>query len=339
MVNHHRERVLTRRLTYPSGLLQCKVALLLCTVMLACSAASAQTVQTVATADFEPMDKKRDRTVPVRVYSTEQETAVPVVLFSHGLGGSREGNPYLGNRWAKEGFIAVFIQHHGSDRDVMKDVPLRQKMTALKNAASLKSSLARLSDVSFVIDQLEQWNKTANHPLFKKLDLEHIGLSGHSFGAVTTLGVAGQRRLIGPSFDEKRIDAFLAMSPQPGKGRSPEKTLAAIDRPMLCMTGTKDDSPIDPTVTPDSRQLVYQALPDGDKYHLVFDGGHHFTFSDADGFRRRQRNPNHHPAIETISVKFWKAYLSDDEAAKQWLQSESPKSDGTLQPADVWRWK
>ncbi|MCA9140100.1 MAG: dienelactone hydrolase [Planctomycetales bacterium] len=317
----------------------CLSTLFVFAAALPCSGADTQNTELVSKADFEPVDKKRDRTVPIRVYFTDQKKAVPVVLFSHGLGGSRDGNPYLGNRWAKEGFIAVFIQHHGSDRDVMKDVPLREKFSALKDAASLKSSLDRLSDVSFVIDQLEQWNQTKEHPLFQKMDLQHIGLSGHSFGAVTTLGVAGQRRIIGPAFDEKRIDAFLAMSPQPGKGLSPEKSLAGIERPMLCMTGTNDNSPIDPTVTPEVRQLVYKALPDGDKYHLVFDGGNHYTFSDAAGILRRGRNPNHHPAIETISVKFWKAYLSDDKAAKKWLQSESPMSDGTLQPADVWRWK
>ena len=291
--------------------------------------------------DFEPRDSKRDRKVPLRVYLPDKATAQPVVLFSHGLGGSREGNPYLGQHWAGAGFVAVFIQHAGSDRDVMKNVPLRDRFNALKSAASYKSARDRLDDVSFVIDQLEQWNRTQDHPLFGKLDLEHIGMSGHSFGSVTTLGVAGQQSFFGRKFEEPRIDAFLAMSPQPGKGPPPEKAFAQLNRPLLCMTGTQDDSPIDPAVTPQSRQLVYKALPEGDKYHLVFRDGHHYTFSDARGLRRRDRdrNPKHHPAIQKISVKFWQAYLRDDAEAKQWLQSDTAHSDGTLAAEDVWQWK
>ncbi|MCS7470506.1 acetylhydrolase [Stieleria sp. ICT_E10.1] len=299
----------------------------------------AQTPPGIKQIDFEPLDPKRDRKVPVRVYLPEQATAQPVVLFSHGLGGSREGNPYLGQHWAGAGFVAVFIQHAGSDRDVMKNVPLRDRFKTLKNAASYKSARDRLDDVSFVIDQLEQWNQTQDHPLFGELDLEHIGMSGHSFGAVTTLGVAGQQSFFGRKVEEPRLDAFLAMSPQPGKGPPPEKAFAQLDRPLLCMTGTRDDSPIDPTVTPESRQLVYKALPAADKYHLVFQDGNHYTFSDARGLRRRDRNPKHHPAIQKISVKFWQAYLLDDADAKSWLQSDAAHTDGTLDPADMWQWK
>ncbi|QDV40821.1 Alpha/beta hydrolase family protein [Stieleria neptunia] len=316
---------------------------LIMTGLLSClvipSGLMAQSPSLIKPIDFEPRDPKRDREVPVRVYLPAGATARPVVLFSHGLGGSREGNPYLGQHWAGAGFVAVFIQHAGSDRDVMKNVPLRERFNALKNAASYKSARDRLEDVSFVIDQLEQWNQRDDHPLFGKLDLEHIGMSGHSFGAVTTLGVAGQQSFFGRRIEEPRIDAFLAMSPQPGKGPPPEKAFAPLKRPLLCMTGTQDDSPIDPTFTPESRQLVYKALPEGDKYHLVFQDGNHYTFSDARGLRRRDRNPKHHPAIQKISVKFWQAYLLDDADAKGWLQSDAAHTDGTLDPPDVWQWK
>ena len=38
-----------------------------------------------------------------------------VVLFSHGLGGSREGSAYLGEHWAARGYVVVLLQHPGSD--------------------------------------------------------------------------------------------------------------------------------------------------------------------------------------------------------------------------------
>ncbi|MDF1746382.1 MAG: hypothetical protein P1V19_21985, partial [Gimesia sp.] len=131
--------------------------------------------------DFEPRDTKRDRVVPVRVYLGEVKSAEPVVLFSHGLGGSRENNSYLGKHWAAAGYVCVFMQHAGSDREVWRAVKLSDRMAALKNAASGKSTLDRMQDVSFVIDQLEKWNQEKGHPLQGKMDLDHIGMSGHSF--------------------------------------------------------------------------------------------------------------------------------------------------------------
>jgi predicted dienelactone hydrolase len=294
---------------------------------------------TVKHLDFEPRDAKRDRLVPVRVYLTEQTARGPVVLFSHGLGGSRENNSYLAEHWAAAGYVCVFMQHAGSDQDVWQSARLRDRMTALKQAASAKSAIDRIQDVSYVLDQLEDWNQEADHPLHGKLDLEHVGMSGHSFGAVTTLAVAGRKFPMGKSFPEKRIDAFFAMSPQPGEGPSAKRAFGDISAPMLCMTGTKDDSPISDQVTPESRREVFSALPAGDKYELVFDGGHHFTFGDTDGLRTIGRDPDHHPAIQQISLRFWDAYLRNDQQQRQWLQSKQPMIDCKLKASDIWQWK
>lgn len=105
------------------------------------------------------------------------------------------------------------------------------------------------------------------------------------------------------------------------------------------MTGTKDGSPIDPRLKPASRREVYNALPPGDKYQLVFEGGEHFAFGDSGGFKARQRNPRHHPAIQKISVRFWDAYLKGDEKARAWLQSDAPREAGDLHAKDVREWK
>jgi len=61
---------------------------------------------------------EQKRIVPLRIYAPTNEAAASVILFSHGLGGSREACKYLGNHWAGRGYVAVFMQHAGSDRDV-----------------------------------------------------------------------------------------------------------------------------------------------------------------------------------------------------------------------------
>jgi len=67
----------------------------------------------IVTQDFIIKDEKRNREVPVKVYRPNTESPIPLVLFSHGLGGSKDKNPYLGNHWAKRGYIAVFMQYAG----------------------------------------------------------------------------------------------------------------------------------------------------------------------------------------------------------------------------------
>ena len=53
-------------------------------------------------------DAPRKRDVPVRVrwpQSDRQNAALPVVLFSHGLGGTRDGGTVWGEAWAAAGFV------------------------------------------------------------------------------------------------------------------------------------------------------------------------------------------------------------------------------------------
>ena len=82
----------------------------------------------VVSEKFEVLDLSRDRKLPVRVYFPETKAAAPVVILSHGLGGSCDNNPYLGNHWAKRGYVVVFVQHPGSDESVWKDTPKLGRM-------------------------------------------------------------------------------------------------------------------------------------------------------------------------------------------------------------------
>jgi dienelactone hydrolase len=288
---------------------------------------------------FEPVDKKRERVVPVKVYISDSDSPQPVILFSHGLGGSRENSAFLGRAWAAAGYVAVFMQHAGSDSEVWRTAAPGRRFAALKEAAGPESAALRFADVPFVIDQLEAWNSQAEHPLEEKLDLAHIGMSGHSYGAVTTLAVAGRKFFLDRNYGDERIDAFLAMSPQPGKGGAPAKVFGQLTKPILCMTGTRDASPVDRSLQPADRRKVYEALPKGDKYQLVLDGAEHMAFGDSQGFRTRGRNPAHHPAIQQISLHFWNAYLKGNAASRAWLQSQQPISGTGLGAADVWEWK
>ena len=68
--------------------------------------------------DLTVHDAARNRDLPVRVYLPTNTAPVPVILFSHGLGGNREGSKFLGEHWAARGYVAVFLQHPGSDDSI-----------------------------------------------------------------------------------------------------------------------------------------------------------------------------------------------------------------------------
>ncbi|HNQ89889.1 MAG TPA: hypothetical protein PKM73_14815 [Verrucomicrobiota bacterium] len=135
--------------------------------------------------DLTVTDTHRHRDLPIRVFLPADPKAAPVVLFSHGLGGNRQASGYLGRRWAARGYVAVFLQHPGSDDGVWKNQPLRERNRAMRDASSGANFLLRVKDVTAVLDQLERWERTTNPPLARRLDLTRVGMSGHSFGKVT----------------------------------------------------------------------------------------------------------------------------------------------------------
>jgi predicted dienelactone hydrolase len=294
--------------------------------------------------DLTVRDPKRDREIPLRVWlpagGTPGSTPAPagVIVFSHGLGGSREGYAYVGRHWAARGYVVVHPQHVGSDDGVWKDVPPERRLAALKQAANIPNFIARADDVRVVLDALERWNAEPGHPLHGRLDVAHVGMAGHSFGAVTTQAVSGESfPLAGTRYTDPRIRAALPMSPSAPRRGEPAKAFGGVSIPWLMMTGTNDVAPIG-DATLESRLAVYRALPPGSKYELVLDGAEHSAFSDrALPGDRAPRDPAHHRAILALSTAFWDAYLRDDEAARAWLDGAGPRS--VLAPADVWQRK
>lgn len=282
-------------------------------------------------------DAKRYRELPILVYLPSEKNPAAVVLFSHGLGGTRSGSAYLGEHWAKRGFVAVFLQHPGSDDSVWKDQPLASRMQAMKKAASIENFSLRVVDVPAVLDQLTTWNAAADHALKGRLDLKRVGMSGHSFGANTTQAVSGQTFPIGKGYTDARIKAATLMSPAaPARGDA-AKAFGGVKIPWLLMTGTNDLSPIGEADVK-SRLAVYPALPTGDKYELVLDKAEHSAFTEGTlPGEKGKKNPNHHKAILALSTAFWDAYLRDDAVAKMWLEGDAVRK--VLEKDDRWQRK
>ena len=287
--------------------------------------------------DLTAHDAKRSRDIPLRVYLPTNTAPAPVILFSHGLGGSRTGSKFLGEHWAAHGYVAVFLQHPGSDESVWKNKPVRDRMRAMNQAASLENFLLRVQDVPAVLNQLEVWNADKTNQLAGRMDLQKVGMSGHSFGAVTTEAVSGEALPVGgQKFTDPRIKAAVVFSPSAPSAGSAAKAFGAVKIPWMLMTGTKDLAPIG-KANMKSRLAVYPALHGAPKYELVLHNAEHSVFTDgALPGDRQARNPNHHRVILALSTAFWDAYLRGDTEALAWLNGAGPRS--VMEPDDQWRW-
>ena len=287
-------------------------------------------------------DTKRNRDIPILVYLPAVKTPVPVVVFSHGLGGSRMGSSYLGKHWSARGYVAVFVQHAGSDSSLWKNKARNQRLKALKGAIrggnGLKNTIFRVQDIPAVLDQLERWNHDSKHALAGRLDLKQIGMSGHSFGAITTQLVSGQSDPKGETrFTDPRIKAAIVFSPSSPYQGDPAVAFAKVKIPWMLMTGTKDIAAVG-KANLQSRLAVFPALPPGGKYELVLYNGQHAAFTESPQRRNaKKRNPNHHRIILALSSAFWDTWLRGDPAAKNWLEGNGPHS--TLEAKDTWQIK
>ena len=288
---------------------------------------------TVRTIDATWTDAARQRDLPVRIRLPAAERPVPAIVFSHGLGGSRGGGLEWSEHWAARGFAVVHVQHPGSDEVLWKDKAPAERMAALLEGASVAQFMARIADIKFAVAELARRRQTGD-PVVARLDLDRLGMSGHSFGATTTLYLGGQRPAvaIGIDLSEPRFAAFLAFSPQAGPS-DPQAQFAAFTRPALLVTGTLDGQPFPGLGATAAQRLVpFEAMTaSGNKFQLVLDDADHMYFNGTRGLRdigATGRDGINFAAVESsgyrlvkaISTAYWAAYLSNDETAMRWLK-------------------
>jgi predicted dienelactone hydrolase len=272
-------------------------------------------------------DATRDRTIPVKLYLPGAAPKPwPVIVYSHGLGGTREASAFACEYWATAGYLVIALQHPGSDDQVWRDS--KAPMQDMKLAASGVNLVLRTQDVAFALDELRRRNDEKGD-LADACDLKHVGMTGHSFGAATTLALAGHTYTIAGkemSLAQPSFKSFLPMS-------SPAVMVGALKKvtaPVLHMTGTTDSSPINDT-TPEQRKKIFTELPAGDKYQVVFNGGDHMIYSGrTPRAALRPRDAEFHAAITTLSLAFWDSTLRGDAGAKQWLEKTAPAYLGKL---------
>jgi predicted dienelactone hydrolase len=260
--------------------------------------------------------------VPIKVYypALSREKSWPVIVFSHGLGGSREGCEYLGRMWASHGLVSIHPQHHGSDETVWKGKlrPIHALKASFEDPTSLHS---RVADLQFVLNALEK-HVADGTPLGRMADLNRVGIAGHAFGALAALSLCGQHVATLAKIEDlpdPRVKAILALS-SPVLFGSPDHrdVYKDIGVPTLHMTGTADDSPVGPTRAV-HRRIPFDHMLGAERFLVTLKGAEHLSFSGHLRDRAAKTDPHYQSRVAAASTAFWSAYLADAADLRSWL--------------------
>lgn len=295
---------------------------------LAAPAATASRVKdgplTVETGDLTLRDESRGREVELRVVHPEGAGPFPVIVFSHGAGGSREGCSALAHFWASNGYVVICPTHADSLQLRRRNGEKGGRLGALRaDGADPESLPNRTRDVAFVIDSLPALEQKL--PSLKgHLDHKKIGMAGHSMGALTGQLLDGARPVgLGGSLDltDLRPLAFLLLSPQGVGGVLGERSWDHLDRPTLFVTGSEDRGRN--AEGPEWRTEPFTHAPAGNKYLVFIRGATHMSMVHPQGAPRLDPAGQVEvwDAVRAASLVFWDAYLKKDERDRDRLDS------------------
>ncbi len=294
----------------------------------------------VLEADVTLTDSSRGRDVPVHVTYPEGTGPFPVIVFSHGAGGSGQSYKALARFWATHGFVVLAPTHADSLAGKGKDPTAEALRETVNDAAQdPKGWENRARDLAFVVAATAAVE--ARVPLLKdKLDAARVGVGGHSYGAFTAQLLAGAtvdvpKSAKAKSFADPIPKAFLLLSPQ-GKGQQglTEKSWASVERPLMVVTGTLDKGV--KGQDPSWRLDPYQLCPAGGKYAVFIEGASHLSLTGLAaepgaavprGKSKASASVEEEVAIfkdvKIASLAFWEAYLKADANAKAFLDSDA----------------
>lgn len=240
-------------------------------------------------------DLSRDRTFPVDLYlpKARSKQPLPLIVISHGLGSDLTTFAYLATHLASHGLAVAVPEHPGSNASQIESL-----LTGLDNDVTPPEELIdRPLDIKFLLDRIAE-------KYGQKIDTNNVGMIGQSFGAYTTLAIAGAELNLatleqqcfnlenswnlslliqclalqlsdtdlGVNLQDDRIKAAIVINPLISAIFG-QTSLAKITIPLAVVSGS--DDPITPAL---SEQLIpFTWLQTAEKYLVLLEGGTHFS--------------------------------------------------------------
>ena len=203
----------------------------------------------------------------------------PLIIISHGNGGSHLLYRTISTHLAKNGYIVAMLEHYGNNRN----------NNTLENTTENLETRPR--HVSLTIDFLlsDNW-------LNKNIAQNKIGVIGHSMGGYTALALAGgvprtKEGVVVEVVPDFRIKAIVLLAPGAGWFMD---SLDKVIIPILMFTAEHD--PITPKW---NGEIVLNYVPDKSKvtFKEIENAGH---FSFLSPFPSTLKTPNFLPSTDPI---------------------------------------
>ena len=256
-------------------------------------------------------DAERNKDVDVSIEYPTRGGPFPVIIFSHGYGGSNRSYEGLISFWTSYGYVCIRPVHADAGRlappkgemterrreqgDQRRNGNRNNDRTRAEAARTPRPNVAeaiwdrekepqwrdRARDITLVLDSLDQLEQ--RFPELKgKMDHARIGVGGHSYGAFTIMLLSGAQTFGNPplKLGDSRIKASMAMSPQgvaANRGLTTE-SWRDVRRPVIYMTGSRDFG-ADQNEGPDWRRTAFDNSPAGDKFFALIEGARHLSFA------------------------------------------------------------
>ena len=191
--------------------------------------------------------------------ATIRDGVFPLLMFSHGNGGFRMQNAFWCEHMASHGYIVMSPDHTGNCAGTFIDGNLI--IFQQSEAARKQSAVDRPKDISFLIDAMDRMNKGNDSRFQGRVDMDHIGMSGHSFGGFTCTWVGNL---------DPRVKALAPMA-----GAAEERT--NFDTPVMALVADEDR-----TLGKERSALLakYADMSKGPHYQVEFKNGGHYSFTE-----------------------------------------------------------
>lgn len=294
-----------------------------------------------------PSGKLRDRVFPLDLYLPKTQTSepLPLIVISHGLGSDLTTFAYLARHLATHGFAVAVPEHPGSSASQIESL-----LTGLDSDVTPPEELIdRPLDIKFLLDELAK-------DYGEQIDTNNVGMIGQSFGAYTTLAIAGAelnwstlntdcdgiqnswnlslliqclawqvpKEDTAISLKDERIKSAIAINPLTSAVFGQEN-LSKIDIPLMIISGSSD--PVTPALPEQIIPFTWLTTPK--KYLVLLKGGTHFsTLNESGGsipVPETALGPDPKIAqayIKQLGLAFFGTYIQDRPKYASYLNSE-----------------
>lgn len=241
----------------------------------------------------------------------EAKKSYPVLIFSSGGGGPAVTNTALIEDLASHGYIVVGMNYpYSTDPVAFPDGRIIRRVDTISHLATREERHAArgieqqkaVDDIAFVLTQLTRINQhDEQNILTGALDLDHIGIFGHSFGGSTATQAC---RDLPQCKTGVNIDGRLWTTKEPTKGFS---------KPFMFIVTPHSDETLNPI------RALYADMKTPAYYADIKDA-EHFSFADffviASGFKEMPKLSTERALALTrkLLVDFFDKYLKNNGA-------------------------